>query len=63
MKQHLTLTVYDITGREITRLVDGQKEAGTYQVQFNSHAIPSGLYFYTIRTENFSQTKKMAVIK
>jgi Ca-activated chloride channel family protein len=62
-KQHVTLIIHDVTGKEIIRLVDEQKESGTYLELFNAHSLTSGVYFYTLRTEGFVQTKKMIIVK
>ncbi len=66
--QHVMLNVYDLLGREIATLVNEYKQPGTYSVDFNVEArhassLPSGVYFYTLRTDNCSQTKKMLLIK
>jgi hypothetical protein len=59
----VTLKVYDILGREVTTLVNENKMAGTYQVNFNASNLASGIYFYTIKAGDFSQTKKMLLVK
>jgi hypothetical protein len=58
-----TLTVYDILGREIATLVDEYKPAGKYEIEFSAEDLSSGVYFYTIRAGDFSQTKKMILAK
>lgn len=56
------LTVYDILGREVRVLVDATRQAGIYEVDFDSGSLPSGVYFY--RLEAFSvSVKKMLIIK
>lgn len=57
------LIVSDISGREIAVLVNSSLTAGTYKYQWNSGDIASGIYFYTLKTDNFSATKKMILIK
>ena len=57
------LTVYDILGREIAVLVNEQLRAGSYKVDWNATNYPSGIYFYKIETEGFSNSKKMVLIK
>jgi hypothetical protein len=57
------LVVYDILGREVIVLVNEKQKAGTYEVIWNSISYPSGVYFYSVKTENFSDTKKMMLIK
>ncbi len=63
IKQHVTLIVHDVAGREIERMVDEEKEAGSYSVSFNSRMLTTGVYFYTLRAGSFVQTKKMTVLK
>jgi C1A family cysteine protease len=62
-EQFVTLKVYDILGNEVTTLVNEEKTAGNYKIEFNSEILPSGVYYYTIVTENFVQTKKMIMLK
>jgi hypothetical protein len=59
----VNISVYDILGREIKVLVNEQKSPGHYQVIFDAKNLASGIYFYTIRTGNFSQSKKMILMK
>ena len=63
----VTLKVFDITGREISTLVNETKEAGYYTVQFNASEYASGTYFYRITAQNgqdnFVMTKRMILIK
>jgi hypothetical protein len=60
---YVSLRVYDILGKEIVTLVDEQKNAGNYKVTFDARDLPSGTYFYTLRSGGFSQTKRMLFIK
>jgi hypothetical protein len=67
-RQFVSLKVYDIIGNEIATLVNSEKTAGTYEVEFNSHSgevrnLPSGVYFYQLKTGSFVQTKKMILLK
>ncbi|HJY63906.1 MAG TPA: T9SS type A sorting domain-containing protein [Ignavibacteria bacterium] len=57
------LVVYDILGREVTTLVNQVLNAGKYIADFDASSISSGLYFYTLKTDNFTETKKMLLIK
>ncbi len=57
------LLVFDILGREIKQIVKENQKAGTYTVQFDATALTSGVYFYKIQTNEFSETKKMIVVK
>ncbi|MBL7127879.1 MAG: T9SS type A sorting domain-containing protein [Ignavibacteria bacterium] len=57
------LIIYDILGREVTTLVNEKLNAGSYEVEWNGSSYPSGVYFYRLITKDFSQTKKMLMIK
>jgi len=59
----VNITVYDITGREIAVLVSGIKAAGSHQVTFNAARLNSGLYFYQLKTKEFTAIQKMMLIK
>ncbi len=60
---HQTLKVFDILGNEVVTLVDEFREAGSYKVEFNASALPSGVYYYKLSAGNFSDVKKMMVVK
>ena len=62
---HVTLKVYDMLGREVATLVDEYKQPGEYNSQFSilNSPFPSGVYFYTLRANEFIQSKKMILIK
>lgn len=62
-RQYVTLKVYDVLGNEISILVNEEKSSGTYEVKFNADDLPSGLYFYTLSSGSYSETKKMILIK
>jgi len=55
--------VFDILGREIITLVNEEKTAGAYSVEFNATSLPSGVYFYQLSAGNFVETKKMVLLK
>ncbi len=55
--------VYDILGREVKVFVNEQKNAGHYEVSFDARGLASGIYFYTIRSGEITQTKKMILLK
>ncbi len=57
------LKVYDILGKEIETLVNEEKPSGKYSVKFNGSNLPSGVYFYTIRINNFVQSRKMILLR
>jgi hypothetical protein len=60
---HQTLTVYDVLGNEIVKLVDEFKPAGSYEIDFNASKLSSGVYFYQIQAGTFVETKKMILIR
>jgi hypothetical protein len=57
------LKVFDITGREITTLVNEQLTPGTYEATFDGSNFSSGIYFYRLKTEDFAETKRMVLLK
>ncbi len=59
----VNLKVFDILGREVATLVNEYKPAGAYSVTFDASNLPSGIYFYRLRTGNFLETKKLVVQK
>jgi hypothetical protein len=59
----VTLKVYDILGNEIATLVDEQKEAGYYEVEFAATQLASGVYIYRLQTGNFVSAKKMLLLR
>jgi len=67
-QSRVKLTVFDILGKEIARLVDGVQSQGSYAVAWNgrdSNGVPAktGIYFYRLEAESFKQTRKMTLIK
>jgi len=62
-KEFVTLKVFNVLGSEIATLVNNELDAGLYEVDFNSNGLTSGVYFYTINTKNFIQTRKMILTK
>jgi hypothetical protein len=63
--QYVSLKVFDLLGNEIDVLVDDYKQAGIFKIQFPTSGLvlPSGIYFYTLQTDNVFITKKMILIK
>lgn len=60
---NVTLKVYDTLGNEVVTLVNENQSAGNYEVEFNAKNISSGVYFYTLSTQNYSETKSMVLLK
>ncbi|MHB8905317.1 MAG: T9SS type A sorting domain-containing protein [Melioribacteraceae bacterium] len=61
--QYVTLKVFDTLGNKIVTLVNEEKQPGSYEVIFDGSNFASGVYFYTLTAGNFSQTKKLLLIK
>lgn len=59
----VTLKVYDMLGKELTTLVNGEQQIGTYSVNFDASHLSSGVYFYTLKAGSFIQTKKMILLR
>ena len=59
----VTIKVYDVLGNEVATLINEEKPAGSYTVDFNGHEIPSGIYFYRLESGPFTQTKKLILLK
>ena len=61
--EFVTLKVYDVLGNEVALLVNEQKSAGSYEVEFSASGLSSGIYFYKIQSGSFVETKKMLLLK
>jgi len=59
----VTLKIFDILGNEVKTLVSGFKEKGEYTVQFDASLLPSGMYVYQLRADEYTSTKKMLLLK
>jgi len=59
----VTLKVYDVIGREVAMLLNKNLKAGTYETTYNGENLTSGIYFYKITAEGFTDTKRMMLIK
>jgi len=67
------LKIYDILGTEVATLVNEEKPAGSYEIEFsakggsasggNAYSLTSGIYFYTLTAGSFSQTNKMILLR
>jgi len=57
------LVIYDIQGRIVETIVNGEFSAGTYKSDWNASNYSSGVYFYKLETEGFTETKKMLLVK
>ena len=63
LKSRVSLKVYDVMGREVTVLVNEVLGAGSYSVRFDAGSLASGTYFYKITAGDFSETKRMLMLK
>lgn len=59
----VSITVFDVLGRHIQTLVNEKLKAGSYQTEWSAVNMPGGVYFYRIETEEYSETKKMILVK
>ncbi len=59
----VTLKVYDVLGNEIVTLIDEEKSAGNFEVEFDGTTLSSGIYFYQLQAGSFVETKKMVLMK
>jgi ligand-binding sensor domain-containing protein len=60
---NVNLVVYNELGKEVSRLIDGEYKPGTYKVEWDASNYPSGVYFYKLIANGFTNTKKMVLIK
>ena len=59
----VSFKVYNTSGMEVATLVDEVKPAGYFNVNYSATGLSSGVYFYTLRTGNFTETKRMILLK
>ncbi len=59
----VALAVYDALGKEVQQIVNTELNPGTYSSDWNASAYPSGVYFYTLKTGSYSETRKMVLVK
>jgi hypothetical protein len=62
-KSFVSLKVFDLLGREVATLVNEQKSAGTYTQKWNAANVSSGIYFYRLQADKFTETKKLLLLK
>ena len=63
MPGKVVLTIFDLRGREIERLVNNELSAGVHTIVWDASNVTSGVYFYRLQAGNFNQTKKMVLLK
>ncbi|MFA6599362.1 MAG: T9SS type A sorting domain-containing protein [Ignavibacteriaceae bacterium] len=59
----VNIVIYDVLGKEIKRLASEYKQAGSYKINFDASTLASGVYFYSLRANDFVSTKKMLLLK
>jgi hypothetical protein len=59
----ITLTVYDVLGREVSVLVNHRMDAGVHEVKFDGSNLASGVYFYRLQAGDFVATKRLLLMK
>ena len=63
LKSRVSLKVYDVSGREVATVVNEELNAGSYSVRFDAGNLASGIYFYRLNAGDFSDTKKLILLK
>lgn len=59
----VSLIVYDVLGREVSKLIDLNMQPGEFSIDFDADGLNSGVYFYTLRVNNYTETKQMILLK
>ncbi len=62
-QQHVVVKLFDVTGREIRTLFDGNAKAGRQVIRLDAANLSSGIYFYNLKAREFSETKKMVIVR
>jgi hypothetical protein len=62
-KQQVLLSVYNILGELVKVLINEEREAGNYTIEFNPVGLASGIYIYRLKASDFVETKKMTILK
>ena len=57
------LSVYDLLGREVSILVNERRDAGVHEVKFDGSSLASGVYFYRLQAGDFTQTKRLLLLR
>ena len=63
MPAEATLSVFDLLGRRVRVLASGTQPAGTHEVTFDATGLPSGVFFYRMEADSFTNTKTMILAK
>ena len=60
---HVELAVYNVLGEQVAKLIDGNLQSGFHTAEFNAENLVSGIYFYRLTAGNYSEMKKMILMK
>ena len=60
---YVSLKIFDNSGKEVRTLVNGDKPSGNYQIEFDASTLPSGVYFYRLQSGDFTETKKLVLLR
>jgi len=63
LNTNVNLKIFDLTGREIKTLLNGALNSGYYSIEFDASQLPSGIYYYSLKSEEYSSTKKLILLK
>jgi hypothetical protein len=61
--RQVDLSIFNMRGQKIATLVSGEQSAGTYTIDWNARGFPSGIYFYKLQTDSFTEQKKMILLR
>ncbi|MCX7877430.1 MAG: T9SS type A sorting domain-containing protein, partial [Ignavibacteria bacterium] len=62
-RTNVIIRIYDISGKEIRYIFQGLRDAGEHRVEFNASGLASGVYFYRIEAGDFTETRKMVLLR
>ena len=60
---HVSLKIFNNSGKEVRTLVNGVKSGGNHQIEFDASALPTGVYFYRLQSGVFMETKKLVLLR
>jgi hypothetical protein len=60
---HIKIVLFDLLGKQVRTLVDEDKSAGSYEIEFDATGLTNGIYFYSLQTGEFTQTKKLLLLR
>jgi hypothetical protein len=62
-RRFVSLKIYDVLGREVATLVDGEKKPGVYEMTFTASRLSSGVYYYRLSAGSYTEVKRMMVVR